>query len=119
MAMPESRTPIVRPRVIVTRHLVSEVEGRMRELFDVVLNEGDVPLTRSQLAAAMQDCHVLVPTVTDRIDAGLRSWLHDAAPKVRMSRVRFAGEHALRRREKSRAVRRGVAATTGRARGGG
>ncbi|NCP13139.1 MAG: D-glycerate dehydrogenase [Sphingomonadales bacterium] len=59
------------PRVIVTRHLMPEVEARMRELFDVVLNEGDVPLTRDQLAAAMQDCDVLVPTVTDRIDADL------------------------------------------------
>jgi glyoxylate reductase len=43
----------------------------MSELFDVVLNEADVPLTRDQLAAAMQDCDVLVPTVTDRIDADL------------------------------------------------
>ncbi len=60
-----------RPRVIVTRHLMPEVEARMRELFDVVLNEGDVPLTRDQLAAAMQNCDVLVPTVTDRIDADL------------------------------------------------
>lgn len=59
------------PRVIVTRHLMPIVEARMRELFDVVLNESDVPLTRDQLAAAMQDCDVLVPTVTDRIDAGL------------------------------------------------
>ena len=60
-----------RPRVIVTRHLMPEVEARLRELFDVVLNEGDVPLTRTQIASAMQDCDVLVPTVTDRIDAGL------------------------------------------------
>lgn len=59
------------PRVIVTRHLMPEVEARMRQLFDVVLNEADVPLTRDQLAAAMQDCDVLVPTVTDRIDADL------------------------------------------------
>jgi glyoxylate reductase len=59
------------PRVIVTRHLMPVVEARMRELFDVVLNEADVPLTRDQLAAAMQDCDVLVPTVTDRIDADL------------------------------------------------
>ncbi|WP_073975109.1 2-hydroxyacid dehydrogenase [Erythrobacter donghaensis] len=59
------------PRVIVTRHLMPAVEGRMRELFDVVLNESDVPLTRDQLAAAMQDCDVLVPTVTDKIDADL------------------------------------------------
>ena len=59
------------PRVIVTRHLMPEVEERMRELFDVVLNESDVPLTREQLAQAMQDCDVLVPTVTDKIDADL------------------------------------------------
>ena len=59
------------PRVIVTRHLMPEVEARMRELFDVVLNASDVPLTREQLAKAMQDCDVLVPTVTDRIDADL------------------------------------------------
>jgi len=52
--MPDSRTPIERPRVIVTRHLVPEVEARMRELFDVVLNADDVPLNREQLAVAMQ-----------------------------------------------------------------
>ena len=57
------------PRVFVTRHLMPSVEDRMRELFDVRLNESDTPLTRAQLIAAMQDCDVLVPTVTDRIDA--------------------------------------------------
>jgi uncharacterized protein (TIGR02099 family) len=30
--------------------------------------------------------------LTDRIDPGLRAWLHDAAPQVRMRRVRVAGE---------------------------
>ncbi|WP_436278026.1 2-hydroxyacid dehydrogenase [Parerythrobacter lacustris] len=59
------------PRVIVTRHLMPSVEARMGELFDAVLNVGDEPLTRDQLSAAMQDCDVLVPTVTDRIDAEL------------------------------------------------
>ena len=57
------------PRVFVTRHLMPSVEDRMRELFDVRLNRSDTPLTRAQLIAAMQDCDVLVPTVTDRIDA--------------------------------------------------
>ncbi len=57
------------PRVFVTRHLMPSVEDRMRELFDVRLNQSDIPLTRAQLIAAMQDCDVLVPTVTDRIDA--------------------------------------------------
>ena len=57
------------PRVFVTRHLMPSVEDRMRELFDVRLNQSDIPLNRAQLIAAMQDCDVLVPTVTDRIDA--------------------------------------------------
>lgn len=40
----------------------------MVDLFDVVLNADDNPLTRNDLTAAMKDCDVLVPTVTDRID---------------------------------------------------
>ncbi len=57
------------PRVFVTRHLMPNVEDRMGELFDVRLNPEDVPLEREQLIEAMQDCDVLVPTVTDLIDA--------------------------------------------------
>lgn len=45
----------------------------MRELFDVVLNESDTPMSRDELIAAMQDCDVLVPTVTDKIDAEMIS----------------------------------------------
>ncbi|MXO95626.1 D-glycerate dehydrogenase [Erythrobacter aquimaris] len=57
------------PRVTVTRHLAKAVEQRMSELFDVRLNTDDHPMDRDALVAAMQDCDVLVPTVTDRIDA--------------------------------------------------
>jgi len=60
-----------KPRVIVTRHLMPAVEERMVELFDTTLNVADDPLTRDELAAAMREAHVLVPTVTDRIDADL------------------------------------------------
>lgn len=45
------------------------VEGRMAELFDVALSAQDLAFTQEQLAAAVQNCDVLVPTVTDRIDA--------------------------------------------------
>lgn len=41
----------------------------MVELYDTVLNTDDIPMSRDELVAAMQDCDVLVPTVTDRIDA--------------------------------------------------
>ena len=59
------------PRVVVTRELPDAAMDRMEQLFDTTSNRGDVAMTRDQLAAAMADCDVLVPTVTDQIDAGL------------------------------------------------
>jgi glyoxylate reductase len=69
-AMPDSSRP-KRPRVIVTRQLMPHVEGRMAELFDVSLSARDEAFTRDQLKAAVADCDVFVPTVTDEIDAGI------------------------------------------------
>lgn len=43
----------------------------MRELFDAELNLTDRPMEQAELAAAMQRADVLVPTITDSIDAGL------------------------------------------------
>ena len=60
-----------KPSVIVTRRLLPETEQRMRELFDVTLNADDRAMTRDELVAAMRACDVLVPTVTDAIDAGM------------------------------------------------
>ena len=60
-----------KPRVHVTRHLLPSIEARMGELFDVVLNVEDRPMTRDELIAAMAGSDVLVPTVTDRIDAAM------------------------------------------------
>lgn len=60
-----------RPRVIVTRRLPAAVEERMAQLFDTVLSPDDAPMDRAALAAAMADCDVLVPTVTDQLDAEL------------------------------------------------
>jgi glyoxylate reductase len=66
--MPEL-TRIERPSISVTRKLLQGVEQRMAELFDARLNADDEPMEREQLIAAMNDCDVLVPTVTDQIDA--------------------------------------------------
>ena len=60
-----------KPLVIVTRKLPDNVELRMRELFDVRFNVDDKPMTQAQLAEAMKTADVLVPTITDRIDAPL------------------------------------------------
>ena len=57
--------------VVVTRRLPEAVETRMSELFDVELREDDRPMTRQELVSAMNRADVLVPCVTDQIDAGL------------------------------------------------
>ena len=57
--------------VVVTRRLPEAVETRMTELFDVRLRDTDAPMTRQELAQAMQEADVLVPTITDQITAGL------------------------------------------------
>src|SRR5476651_1992717 len=59
--------------VVVTRKLPDSVELRMRELFDARLNPDDKPMTQGQLAEAVKTADVLVPTVTDRIDASVLS----------------------------------------------
>ena len=59
------------PRVTVTRRLLPATQTRMAELFDARLSPDDRALSRDELAAAMADTDVLVPTVTDRIDAAL------------------------------------------------
>lgn len=71
-AMPDSSRP-KRPRVIVTRQLMPHVEGRMAELFDVALSAQDHAFSADELKAAVADCDVFVPTVTDRIDADVLS----------------------------------------------
>ena len=63
--------PAGRLSVVVTRRLPEPVETRMKELFDVELRDDDRPMTRDELAEAMGRADVLVPTITDQIDAGL------------------------------------------------
>jgi len=57
--------------VVVTRRLPEVVEARMKELFDVTLREDDTPMTTDELADAMANADVLVPTITDHIDSKL------------------------------------------------
>jgi glyoxylate reductase len=58
-----------KPLVFVTRKLPDSIETRMRELFDTRLNLDDKPMGPAELAEAAKLADVLVPTVTDRIDA--------------------------------------------------
>ena len=68
-------------RVIVTRRLPEEIEARFSDLFDVRLNADDTAMDAASLKAAIADCDVFVPTVTDRIDADV---IAAAGPNLRL-----------------------------------
>ncbi len=70
-----------KPLVVITRKLPDPVETRMRELFDARLNIEDKPLTQPELVAAVKEADVLVPTITDRIDAAL---IAQAGPQLKL-----------------------------------
>src|SRR5664279_3406940 len=60
-----------KPLVVVTRKLPDLVETRMRELFDARLNLDDKPMSETDIVDAMREADVLVPTITDVINAGM------------------------------------------------
>ncbi len=63
--------PAQRLTVVVTRRLPEPVETRMKELFDVELRDPDTAMSRDELAAALRRADVIVPNLTDQIDAAL------------------------------------------------
>jgi glyoxylate reductase len=70
-----------KPVVVVTRKLPDVIETRMMELFDTRLNLDDHPMSKDELIDAVRKADVLVPTVTDRIDAGV---LANASENLRL-----------------------------------
>jgi glyoxylate reductase len=70
-----------KPLVVITRKLPDQVETRMRELFDARLVVEDRPMSQPELVAAVKEADVLVPTITDRIDAAL---IAQAGPNLKL-----------------------------------
>ncbi|MGZ8190912.1 MAG: 2-hydroxyacid dehydrogenase [Methylococcaceae bacterium] len=60
-----------KPKVIVTRKWPTEVEAQLKALYDVQLNENDIPMTADELKQALQSADALLPTVTDAITADI------------------------------------------------
>ncbi|RUT30240.1 D-glycerate dehydrogenase [Arsenicitalea aurantiaca] len=60
-----------RPSIFVTRRLPEAVEQRMEALFDTARNPSDAPLEAEAILHGLSGRDVLVPTITDRIDADL------------------------------------------------
>jgi len=58
-----------KPVVIVTRRLPESIETRMKELFDARLSPDDHAMTAQELCDAAKVADVLVPTITEMLDA--------------------------------------------------
>jgi glyoxylate reductase len=95
-------------KVVLTRKLPSDVETRMRELFDLAdggLNGDDHAFTVGELRSAVGRADVLVPTITDRIDADL---LSHAGPNLKLIANFGAGVDHI---DVASAVERGMVVT--------
>ena len=73
--------PHKKPVVVVSRKLPDVIETRMMELFDTKLNVDDHPMTKAELIEAVKTADVLVPTVTDHIDAAVMA---QAGPNLKL-----------------------------------
>ncbi|MCH7695556.1 MAG: D-glycerate dehydrogenase [Proteobacteria bacterium] len=62
-----------KPKVIVTRKWPAAVEEKLKEHFDVQLNEDDIPMTTEQLQQALRTADAVCPTVSDSISAEVLS----------------------------------------------
>ncbi len=62
---------MTKPIVAVTRRLPEPTQSRMAELFDARFNSDAIALTDDQIIAACDGAQILVPTVTDKINANL------------------------------------------------
>ena len=73
--------PQQKPLVVVTRRLPDTIETRMRELFKASLNIDDHAMNRDELIEAVKSADVLVPTVTDEVDAEI---IAAAGPQLKL-----------------------------------
>jgi glyoxylate reductase len=70
-----------RPTVFVTRRLPAAAEAAFAARFDARWPADDRPMTVDELAAALREADVLVPTISDRIDAHL---IAQAGPRLKL-----------------------------------
>ena len=70
-----------RPRILVTRRWPDAVERRLCALFDTTLIADDHRLSADELRAALRDHDAVLPTVSDRLAAGV---LAVEAPRARI-----------------------------------
>lgn len=62
---------MAKPSVVVTRRWPAEVEAELAERYDAVFNTSDRPLRSDELKEALYAADAVLPTVSDRLDAGV------------------------------------------------
>ena len=60
-----------KPKVFITRRWTESVETKLRDLYDVTLNETDRPLTAAEFKFALQNYDAVCPTVCDSFPAAV------------------------------------------------
>ncbi|MEI7840057.1 MAG: D-glycerate dehydrogenase [Methylococcaceae bacterium] len=60
-----------KPKVFITRRWTESVEKKLRDLYDVTLNETDRPLTADEFKSALQNYDAVCPTVCDSFPANV------------------------------------------------
>lgn len=60
---------MTKPKVFITRRWPASVEEKLRQRYDVTLNETDRPLTADEFRAALQEYDAVCPTVCDSFPA--------------------------------------------------
>ena len=68
-------------RIAVTRKLPATVETQLGEIFDPKFNLDDTPFSESQLIRAVNWADILVPTVTDQVNAKV---INAAGPNLKL-----------------------------------
>lgn len=70
-----------RPKVVVTQKMPTPIARRLADLFETNLNQEEKALDKAAIIAAVADHDVLVPTVTDKIDADI---IAAAGPQLKL-----------------------------------
>ncbi|MGB4498706.1 MAG: D-glycerate dehydrogenase [Methylococcaceae bacterium] len=60
---------MTKPKVFITRRWTESVEAKLRDLYDVTLNETDRPLSADEFKLALQNYDAVCPTVCDSFPA--------------------------------------------------
>jgi glyoxylate reductase len=68
------------PRILITRAIPEPAIQKLKEVFEVVINPFDRPMTRCEILASITDCDALISMLSDSIDTELMQ----AAPRLRV-----------------------------------